>query len=122
MIEAKIDKSEIEKLQRFFNATKKQLNTASYYALNETIKWVKSQLVKKTASAAKIQQKPLTQKTSKGTSRIHTSYDRSTKTARLWFGTYKISLARLKQASSKSFPKQLINSMILFYLLMDNNL
>lgn len=96
MIEAKIDKSEIEKLQRFFNATKKQLNTASYYALNETIKWVKSQLVKKTASEARIQQKPLTQKTSKGTSRIHTSYDRATKTARLWFGTYKISLARLK--------------------------
>lgn len=96
MIEAKLEKSEIEKLQRFFNATEKQLNAASNYALRETIKWVKSQLIKKTAAESKIQQKPLTQKTSKGTARVHTSYNKSTKTARLWFGTYKISLARLK--------------------------
>lgn len=95
MIEAKIDKSEIDRLQQFFNATTKEMNTASNYALRETIKWVKSQLIKRTASESKIQQKPLTQKTSKGTVRVHTSYNKTEKTARLWFGTYRISLARL---------------------------
>ena len=38
MIEAKLEKSEIEKLQTFFNATNKQLNNASNYALREVIK------------------------------------------------------------------------------------
>jgi len=95
MIEAKLEKSEIEKLQTFFNATQKQLNNASNYALRETINWVKSQLVKRTANESHIQQKPLTQKTSRGTARIHSSVDKANKTARLWFGTYKISLARL---------------------------
>ena len=95
MIEAKLEKSEIEKLQTFFNETNKKLNNASNYSLREVINWVKSQLVKRTASETKIQQKPLTQKTSKGTARIHSSVDKTNKTARLWFGTYKISLARL---------------------------
>ena len=71
MIEAKLEKSEIDKLQTFFNATQKQLNNASNYALRETINWVKSQLVKRTANESHIQQKPLTQKTSRGTARIH---------------------------------------------------
>lgn len=96
MIEAKLEKTEIEKLQRLFNASQKELNSASNYALKETINWLKSQLVKRTAKESLIQQKPLTEKTSKGTSRIHSSVDKIHKTARLWFGTYRISLARLK--------------------------
>lgn len=96
MIEAKIEKTEIEKLQNFFNATRKELSSASNYALRETINWLKSQLVKRTAKESQIQQKPLSQKTSKGTSRVHTSVNKTNKTARLWFGTYRISLARLK--------------------------
>lgn len=96
MIEAKLDKTEIEKLQNYFNATKKELNTAENYALRETINWIKSQLIKRTAKESSIQQKPLTEKTSKGTARVHSSVDKKNKTARLWFGTYKISLARLK--------------------------
>lgn len=96
MIEANIDKTEIEKLQKFFNATTKQLNSASNYALSDTIKWIRTQLVRRTAKESFIQQKPLTEKTSKGTARVHSSVDKKNKTARLWFGTYKISLARLK--------------------------
>ena len=100
MIEAKIDKSEIEKLQRFFNATAKQLKKASHYALSDTIKHLKSELIKGTATQyyPKIQQKALTEKMSNGSSRINYSSLSEIKVknyARLWFGTYRISLARL---------------------------
>lgn len=110
MIETKIDKSEIENLQRFFNATASELNTASNYALRETIRWVKSQLIRRTAAESRIQQKPLSQKTSRGTSRVHTSYNKTTKTARLWFGTYRISLARLNPRQLGKSSKRRRNS------------
>lgn len=95
MIEAKIDKNEIIKLQAFFKATSRELEAASNAALRDTIRWIKSQLIKKTANSAKIQQKPLTQKTSKGTSRLWFSTNKTDKSARLWFGVRRISLGRL---------------------------
>lgn len=95
MIEAKIDREEIEKLRAFFDANQKELDKASNYALSSSIKWLKNQLVKRTAKESRIQQKPLTEKTSKGTSRIWTSTNKKEKTARLWFGVRRISLARL---------------------------
>lgn len=95
MIEAKIDKDEIGKLQAFFSATDKELEVASNYALKQTINWLKSQLVKKIAQENKIQQKPLTEKTTKGTSRVYSSTNKNDKTAQLWMGVYRISLARL---------------------------
>jgi len=96
MIEAKIDKEEIEKLRAFFDANQKELDKASNYALRATITWLKNQLVKRTAKESRIQQKPLTEKTSKGTSRIWISTNKKEKSARLWFGVRRISLARLK--------------------------
>lgn len=103
MIEAKIEKDEIKKLQNFFNATDKELNVASNYALKQAVNWMKSQLVKRIAQENKIQQKPLTEKTAKGASRVYTSTNPGDKTARLWLGVYKISLARLKP---KQYGKQ----------------
>lgn len=103
MIEAKIDKTEIDKLRAFFDATDKELENASNYALRGTIKWLKSQLVKRTAKESGIQQKPLTEKTSKGTARIWVTSSKVDKSARLWFGVYRISLARL---NPKQYGKQ----------------
>lgn len=104
MIEAKIDKEEIEKLRAFFNATQKQLDNAIYYTLKSTAQWLKSQLIKGTAKESRIQQKPLTEKTSKGTSRFWSEVDKKEQSARLWFGTRRISLARLnpKQYGKKT--------------------
>jgi len=96
MIEAKIEKDEIKRLQRFFSATDRELDVASNYALKQAVGWMKSQLVKRIAKENSLQQKPLTEKNTKGASRVYTTTNPGDKTARLWLGVYKISLARLK--------------------------
>ena len=95
-IEIKIEKSEIENLKNFFRATKKQLNTASNIALRQTITWAKNQMVKRVAAKMKLQSKPFTEKNGKGTARIHMSVNKTDKSARFWFGLYRISVARFK--------------------------
>ena len=95
-IEIKIEKSEIENLKNFFRATQKQLNTASFVALSQTITWAKNQLVKRVAAKMKLQPKPFTEKNGKGTARILTHINEDNKSATCWFGLYRISVARFK--------------------------
>ena len=95
-IEIKIEKSEIENLKNFFRATQKQLNTASNVALRQTITWAKNQMVKRVAAKMKLQSKPFTEPNGKGTARIHMSVNKAVKTARFWFGLYRISVCRFK--------------------------
>lgn len=94
VVEIKIEKSQINGLNSYFKATSKQLNRASEVALSETIKWAKNQMVKRVAAAMSLQAKPFTQPNGKGTARIHWSVNKADKSARFWFGLYRISVAR----------------------------
>lgn len=99
MNEVKIDKSEIEKLKGFFQATNKELNAAS----NRTIKyvvntWIVKEVVQDVSKQSGVQQKILR-------SRVRTSVNAGLKEGKFWFGTWRVSLARLTPKQTKKGVK-----------------
>lgn len=98
MIEAKINKAEIDKLREFFQATNRELNAASNRAIRKTITWIKSKTLKEVSTQSGVQQKVLKD-------RARTSVDTSKKEGKFWFGVWRVSLARLNPKQTKKGVK-----------------